>query len=103
MNSVISRVESWRFLGVIIDQYISFKQHIQYIAAKTSKNIGLAYRIRRYINIKIILYYSFIYPYLNYCNLIWACNYSTCLKPYNKRQTFCRLESRFSSMDSQFR
>ena len=70
-NSVISRVESCKFLGVIIDQYLSLKQHIQYIAAKISKNIGIIYRLRRYINIKtvITLCYSFIYPYLNYCNL----------------------------------
>ena len=82
-NSVISRVESCRFLGVIIDQHLSFKQHFQYIAANISKNIGIIYRIRRYINIKtvITLYYSCIYPYLNYCNLTWVCNYSTCLKP----------------------
>ena len=93
-NSVMSRGESCRFLGVIIDQHLSFKQHIQYLAAKISKNIGIIYRIRRYINIKsvITLYYSFIYPYLNYCNLIWACNYSTCLKPLlNLQKKFLRV------------
>ena len=49
-NSVISRVESCRFIGVIINQYLSIKQHIQYLVVKISKNIGFIYRVRRYIN-----------------------------------------------------
>ena len=79
----LTRVASSKFLGVVIDDHLSFKSHINHIVKKISSNIGLISRIRRYITSKIAitLYYSFIYPYLNDCNLIWASNYAVNLRP----------------------
>ena len=47
-----------------------------------AKSIGILNRIQ-YLLPKFILlnlYYSLIYPYLSYCNLIWASNYPSRLK-----------------------
>ena len=71
------------FLGVIIDQKLSWKQHIQHISNKISKTIALL-RLLRYIFPKRILkliYMSLIYSYINYCNLIWGGAYDTVLQP----------------------
>ena len=82
-GSPVSRVGFCKFLGLVVDEHLSFKLHINHLINKISSNIGIISRIRRYINTKtaITLYYSLIYPHLNYCNLIWASNYSTILHP----------------------
>ena len=71
------------FLGVIIDQKLSWKQHIQHISNKISKTIALL-RLLRYIFPKRILkliYMSLIYSYINYCNIIWGGAYDIVLQP----------------------
>ena len=75
---ILARHDIWKFLGTFVDQCLTFKPHIQYLTNKVSKNIGIISPIRRYItsSIAITLYYSFIYPNLSYCNLVWASNYS---------------------------
>ena len=87
-DSFLSRVDNCKFLGIIIDQHLTFKPHIQYLINKISKNIGIISHIRRFItsSIAVTLYYSFIFPYLNYCNLVWACNYPSYLLPLLKHQ-----------------
>ena len=39
-----------------------------------AKNIGVIYKIRKYLNLSSLktLYYSLIYPYLQHCNLAWG-------------------------------
>ena len=36
-----------KFLGVLIDKHLTWKQHIDYIASKISKIVGLIERLRR--------------------------------------------------------
>lgn len=78
----ILQVESTKFLGVLIDQHLTWKTHINYIALKLAKNIGILSRIAYLLpkDIKKSLYNTLIYPYLNYCNFIWASNYPTRLQ-----------------------
>ena len=40
-NQPIERVDSVRFLGVLLDECLSRKRHIRYIENKVSKNISL--------------------------------------------------------------
>ena len=50
--------------------------------AKISKSVGLLYKAKYYFPLKslLTLYYALIYPYLTYCNLIWASTYVTNLQ-----------------------
>ena len=43
---------------------------------------GMVIKARNYLNKSglITIYYSFIYPYLTYCNHIWGCTYKTNLQ-----------------------
>ena len=68
-NQDIQRVYKTKFLGVGIDSKLNWRYHIDYIANKISKNIGIIVRMKNTLNAKTTkdLYYSFIYPYLNYC------------------------------------
>ena len=57
-----------------MDNKLSWSFHIQFIKNKISKGIGLICRAKRLLNVKTLctLYYSFVYPYLNYAAEIWA-------------------------------
>ena len=95
----IFRVNSTKFLGVIIDDKLKWTAHIQYIKNKLSKLIGIMYKCRNYFDKETMrnLYFSFIYPYLTYCVEIWgnACNIH--LDPIVKLQKKCIRTITYSS------
>ena len=70
----ISEVKECKFLGVIMDNNLTWKAHIMYISTKISKSIGIISKTRKYVNQNTLLsmYYCFIYPYLLYCCQIWG-------------------------------
>ena len=82
LGSNISEVTSTKFLGVIMDSNLTWKLHIDYVCSKISKNIGIIKKARRVFDkdTLLTLYYSFIYPYLNYCVHIWGSSASTYLQ-----------------------
>ena len=45
-NMKISRTETAKFLGTVIDENLSWKQHINYIKNKIAKSIGIIKRLR---------------------------------------------------------
>jgi hypothetical protein len=81
-NRGIEQVNETVFLGVILDETLSWKSHISHVANKISKSIGIIFRSSFYLfDISLrILYYSIIYPYLEYCNFVWASTYSSNLR-----------------------
>ena len=81
-NESIDEIEKTKFLGVIIDNKMNWKEHIAYIAGKLSRGIGMIIKARHYLNKDALLslYYGFIYPYLTYCNQVWGATFKTNLK-----------------------
>ena len=71
------------FLGVIIDSGLKFAEHIRVTCNKLSKSVGLLYRLRDFVphNILINLYYSLVYPYILYGNIVWGGTYGEHLAP----------------------
>ena len=45
-NHDIERVNTMKFLGVLLDDNLSWKEHIKYLENKIAKNIGLMYRAK---------------------------------------------------------
>ena len=64
----IKRITSIKYLGVLIDEHLTWKEHIAVIENKVSKNLGLLHRARRVLDSTALknLYFSFIHSYLNY-------------------------------------
>ena len=81
-GEVIDEVQKKKFLGIIIDNKLSWKYHIDYIFGKIARGIGMIIKAREYLNKQGLssLYYSFIYPYLTYCNHIWGPTYESRLR-----------------------
>ena len=73
-NIEIKRESSIKFLGVIIDENLTWKSHIEVVENKISKNIGVLYRASHLLDFKNLLkiYFSFIHIYISYANTAWV-------------------------------
>jgi hypothetical protein len=87
-NQEIEIVEKTKFLGIILDKSLSWKQHIAYISTKIAKSVGIISKARKLLNPDILkqLYYSFLYPYLIYCLIVWGSAGDTVTWPIFKLQ-----------------
>ena len=87
-NSIIKRKSSVKFLGVVLDENTSWKDHIKTIEKKLAKNIGLLYRAKPYLDETSLktIYFSYIHSYLNYGNITWVSTRITKLKPLLYKQ-----------------
>ena len=75
----IRRVHVAKYLGIIIDDKMSWKDHIDYISLKIKQNIGMMKRVRRDVSTGclISLHRTLVEPYIRYCNTTWGgCNTS---------------------------
>ena len=75
-NIEIRRENSIKFLGVIIDENLIWKNHIEVVENKIFKNIGVPLKI----------YFSFIHIYISYANIVWASTFKTKLQGILKKQ-----------------
>ena len=63
-----------KYLGVLIDSKLTFKFHIDELKKKISRAIGVLYKLRPYVPIRVLcnVYYAIIYPFLLYGIVIWG-------------------------------
>ena len=87
----IKRVTSVKFLGLIIDDQLTWLEHIQYIKNKVSKSIGILCKVRNCLDKTTLhnLYFTFVYPYLIYGIEIWGNVCNSYLEPLIKLQKKC--------------
>ena len=76
-GSPIEFSDSCSYLGVLIDNKLVFRNHIDRVVSKISKNTGILYKIRDFLprEARLSYYYSFILPYLTYNVLVWGSTY----------------------------
>ena len=72
----LSRVNKTKFLGVIIDENLSFKYHVEAISNTISRNrpIGIFNKLKRFVPKRLLLCIccSIILPFLFYGILAWG-------------------------------
>ena len=73
-NTLLKRVPHTKSLGLIIDETLSWVNHIEYISVKIIRGIGVLKRAKPFIpkHLLTTLYISIIEPYFRYCNTIWG-------------------------------
>ena len=66
-----------KFLGVYLDEHLTWKYHINFVCKQIAKSVGILSRTRFYLSCKtkLMLYYTLIYPYITYCNSTWSSTY----------------------------
>ena len=73
-SSVINMKNECKFLGVTLDNSLTFGPHIKSVISKVSKSAGILYKIRTLLtpDIRLRYYYAFVYPHLSYNILVWG-------------------------------
>ena len=71
---LLERVNNFDFLGLTIDETLSWKKHIEKIATKISKVIGILSRCKRYLHSSVMvkIYNSLILSRINYGITCWG-------------------------------
>ena len=87
-NIKLERKKITKFLGVLVDENLSWENHIDLINTKVSKSIGILYKSRNILNKNLLkqLYFSFIHCYLNYANIVWASTHKSKLMSLYRTQ-----------------
>ena len=87
-EELISSVAETKYLGLQVDQYLSWDQHILLITKQISKVIGMLQYVKQYLPLKIIqtMYTSLIEPYFKYCCPVWGWIGTTTLQKLQKLQ-----------------
>jgi hypothetical protein len=73
-NFSIKYVDNIKFLGVILDSKLSWRQHISQVCLTISRNIGVMSKLRYKLpdSAMLLLYNALILPHLMYCNIVWG-------------------------------
>ena len=92
-NQSLNQANLTKFLGVYVDEHLTWKHHISFICKQISKSVGIIFRSRFYLSskTKVTLYYALIYPYITYCNSTWSSKY---VSNFNLNRIFFILQKR---------
>ena len=73
-NNNIDRITQFNFLGAVLHERMSWKQHFEHIRLKIAKTIGIIYRLKSMYPSAILLtpYNTLVTPLLHYCLLCWG-------------------------------
>lgn len=82
-DTEIERVNEITFLGVLLQNKLSWKPHINHIKAKLCKSLAIISKVKELLNEKnvYILYCSLVLPYMTYGLEVWGNTYKTNLNP----------------------
>ena len=82
-NEIIAEKTQTKYLGIIMDNIMSWNNHIKHVTIKLAKGIGILYRLRNFVSQDILrsLFFSFVQPYIDYGLINWCSAPKTNLKP----------------------
>ena len=80
--------KSFKLLGVLLDEYLSFDAHINHICNKVSKSLYIINRVKNFLPAKtlVTLYFALIHSHLSYCSSIYGCATKTSLTKLQLKQ-----------------
>ena len=75
----INRSQHAQFLGVTVDEYLSWKEHLDYVCTKVSRSVGVISKLRYFLPqyTLVTLYNAIVMPHLMYCNIAWGHTFRT--------------------------
>ena len=68
-------VDRFKYLGIVLDEQLTFRYHMEYLKSKTLSKISLLGRARYFVDhdTSIMLYKTLILPYFDYCDVVYHC------------------------------
>ena len=82
-NHEIERKYSARFLGVIINDKLTWKDHTLAVKAKMSRYVGVLFKLKKFLPLSARknIFHSFIQSHLHYCSLVWGLGAKSYIEP----------------------
>ena len=73
-GNALERNESFKYLGVTINQHMTWSDHISILSKKVNQRLGLICRVKHLLPLqaRITLYNSLILPLLDYGDIVWG-------------------------------
>ena len=70
----LERVKTYKYLGIDLDENLSWDSHIDNIVKKVSTGLGAIRRVRNLVprETLIMIYKALIQPYFDYCSSVWG-------------------------------
>lgn len=77
---VLERVETYEYLGLVLDSELSFKKHVEKVISKINPYVGILGRLKYYLPVRHLklIYYAYIHSSIHY--VLPA--YGSCLKTH---------------------
>ena len=87
-SKTISRVNSVKYLGILVDSNLTWKPHITELSKKLARTAGIFFKIRHFTSIETskLLYYFLFDSFISYGISIWGLTHPTNLKALSKLQ-----------------
>ena len=72
-NRTVERVQYFKFLGVVVNDTLTWVDHIDMVCKKVSRSLNLPHRLSWFLPQPLLLLYlkSYILPHLGYCDVVW--------------------------------
>ena len=72
-DRLVKQVDHYKYLGIILDAHLNFKEHVANVFGKVSSRLGVLRRIRKNLTLDAAnkVYKSTILPILDYCDVAW--------------------------------
>ena len=85
-NVDIEQVQKFKFLGVIVNDTLSWGDHIDFVCNKVTRSLSLLRRLSWFLPRPLLLLYlkSYILTLFDYCDSVW----SVCTKQHSHRLRF---------------
>ncbi len=73
-NVIIERVNEFNFLGLTLDEHLTWKCHINKLSSKISQCMGILNRLKHFLptQTKVLIFNSLVLPHLKFGILIWG-------------------------------
>ena len=78
-ETILTKVSTVKFLGVTLNENLTFKDPVNKVTSNVSKSVGVMRRLHCQLpaHVMIKLYYSLVYSHLTYALLAWGRSEST--------------------------
>ena len=82
-NDQLENVTKFKYLGVIINHYLTWHDHIEQLQSKIAKSIGVLKRIKHLLPVyaRMIYVSTMVIPIFEYAGIVWGDKKNKVLKP----------------------
>ena len=73
-DSILTKIPTVKFLGITLDENLTFNDHVKNVTTKISKSVDVMGRLHCQLpaDVMVKLYYSLVYSHLTYALLAWG-------------------------------